>query len=682
MKLSKTKFTANSTCGDFIVEDTKKNDKIKLGHASTFIEFHNNDVETIDIKPINESAFVLAWCDETLDDIYLQSFHADGSSLSPKILIDGDQSGCRNEGTPTGVAVLNNSNDISEQLVMTLYSRGTSGEVAFNITTVNGTHITSKISDNETLLTFSASVSVEAFNESHWLVGLTDNGFIDERVRYAIFNSSGNSINVGGWNASDSDVGLSKDLDVTIFDNRSFAICWHEADSSEFRFDTYMVDHEVVANEVIADTMGAFSEVECQALSNDYLVLAWIDVTQIAYKVYDFDGNVILGQQNIDTVTANAENIALSKHNSTSFIITYTDNSTASKKVAMYNVLGETILSPTQYDNNNNEPVGSASASNLFNFCLDTMVLVGGSNTVAFYSSNYTNLTGWDGSCEEAPAPLVDAFPDVTLNYPADNTITNITAVDFNCSATDDLGLWDVTLYTNLTGSWTANETTFLVGTQDSAEFNLNIDYNASILWNCLVCDITLQCNSSENNYSLNINQTFVDIFTLDLLAPVNNTITEETNITFQYSTSYANNCSLYVNSIEIDNQLTSGLTEVNNNFTTTGLKRWNVNCTDGDSGTYMFIITTAPEPFIQFCTIPLTTIGLMGIFLLISILFIFITVYTRLEILWLITGLLWIITGVAVWYLMQCFSPFNIILSIIFWGLGIFFITMTFRRF
>ncbi len=97
-------------------------------------------------------------------------------------------------------------------------------------------------------------------------------------------------------------------------------------------------------------------------------------------------------------------------------------------------------------------------------------------------------------------------IPITTLNYPADLNITNVTTV-FNCSATDDVSLANVTLYGNWSG-WHANETINLTGTSNSTTFAKNLS-KGTYKWNCYACDGDNNCTFSSANYTFTTYRTY-----------------------------------------------------------------------------------------------------------------------------------------------------------------------------
>jgi len=92
--------------------------------------------------------------------------------------------------------------------------------------------------------------------------------------------------------------------------------------------------------------------------------------------------------------------------------------------------------------------------------------------------------------------------PVVTLVSPEDNLNSSESNMTLVCSATN-LNLTNITLYTNVSGSWTANSTVNVTGTSAQVEFNLTGLEVGTYAWNCLAND------SSENSAFATNNRTF-----------------------------------------------------------------------------------------------------------------------------------------------------------------------------
>ncbi|MFH1522038.1 MAG: BspA family leucine-rich repeat surface protein, partial [archaeon] len=107
----------------------------------------------------------------------------------------------------------------------------------------------------------------------------------------------------------------------------------------------------------------------------------------------------------------------------------------------------------------------------------------------------------------------IDAIaPNVTLNSPTDeNNSINFSNIVFNCSATDEGGLSNLSLYSDYNGSWSLIETKNLSGTSNSTTFARDILTDRGINgsgfidgafdWNCLGYD-AVNSNWSASNFS------------------------------------------------------------------------------------------------------------------------------------------------------------------------------------
>jgi uncharacterized protein (DUF2249 family) len=198
---------------------------------------------------------------------------------------------------------------------------------------------------------------------------------------------------------------------------------------------------------------------------------------------------------------------------------------------------------------------------------------------------------------------LVDtAAPLVTLNLPANNTIFNVTNVNFNFTATDNILLpMNCKLFIDnaLTASnpSTPNNTLtnfFVIGVADGDHY-----------WR-------VECTDNASNTGISQSRNFTvdtDAPNVTLVSPANGTVftISSVNLTFNSTDTVHTSafCSLYIDGI-INQVNSSVLNGTNTNFTASsiadGNHTWRVECTDaagftGVSSTWNFIVdTTAPS--------------------------------------------------------------------------------------
>jgi hypothetical protein len=126
-----------------------------------------------------------------------------------------------------------------------------------------------------------------------------------------------------------------------------------------------------------------------------------------------------------------------------------------------------------------------------------------------FNNSNYTLLV----------IDIVDTTkPNVSLNNPSASYIndsTNLTNVTFNCSATDNYALANISLYiTDSSGlNFAINQTTNITGTSNASNWTLTLP-TGNYTWNCAAYDYYGNRNESNSNrtiiiYDLQVNVSF-----------------------------------------------------------------------------------------------------------------------------------------------------------------------------
>ncbi len=111
-----------------------------------------------------------------------------------------------------------------------------------------------------------------------------------------------------------------------------------------------------------------------------------------------------------------------------------------------------------------------------------------------------------DGTFEMKPAADVEPFVQLVSpvdGYTEDNLTTNVT---FECNATDNAGLVNISLYITdrFNQSFSFNQTSSLSGLADSASWQLEL-VNGTYTWNCLAYDDDANPAWNENNYTARI---------------------------------------------------------------------------------------------------------------------------------------------------------------------------------
>lgn len=112
---------------------------------------------------------------------------------------------------------------------------------------------------------------------------------------------------------------------------------------------------------------------------------------------------------------------------------------------------------------------------------------------------------------------LGDNNPTIILNEPSTSTdFTSGQTVLFNCTATDDIALDNITFYWNLSGSFISNGTNSSPINNSKTSFSRTINTYGDFVWNCYVCDNGSNCLFNETNNTFSYHS-----YSLDIIAPI-----------------------------------------------------------------------------------------------------------------------------------------------------------------
>jgi hypothetical protein len=140
----------------------------------------------------------------------------------------------------------------------------------------------------------------------------------------------------------------------------------------------------------------------------------------------------------------------------------------------------------------------------------------GSSGTNPLYNlTARASATGLNGEGKilimQLSSPSSDNDPVATLNSPDDMENLTSSSVSFNCSASDDIHLDNLTLYGNWSGGWHANETNSSSSNNSQNIFDKTLSEGA-YTWNCLACDNASHCSFASANRTFKIAISYDDI--------------------------------------------------------------------------------------------------------------------------------------------------------------------------
>ena len=203
--------------------------------------------------------------------------------------------------------------------------------------------------------------------------------------------------------------------------------------------------------------------------------------------------------------------------------------------------------------------------------------------------SYYLNATVND-SAENSNSTLIyftlDAYPDVVLSLPSNNTQSSLDIQTFYCNATSSLNLSSASLYIwNSTGGNISDANlTELSGVSNATSWSHNLSSEGTYYWNCLVNDTDGKETWGEENQTIILDVTVPGI-TLESPADGVSSTTSSYNFTFDLSDNYdINECKLIIDgSVSSTSSNVSKLVKngIEASSIAVGTHIWSINCTD-----------------------------------------------------------------------------------------------------
>lgn len=278
-------------------------------------------------------------------------------------------------------------------------------------------------------------------------------------------------------------------------------------------------------------------------------------------------------------------------------------------------------------------------------------------NTVEIQFDNLTNIT-----------ELLN--PIVTLNLPLNNSVVEDANVQFNITATDDVGLANATLFHNLSGTFSAQTTNIISGLNETTVFAETITLDNIIVWNAEVCDSANNCSFAVNNFTLTTQTAAAAPINIFLVTPVNNSVVFSGNTIFTFFVNTTVNASLFINNVL--NQ-TIEVSTGNHSyapvlFSNNQTLEWFVNATNAIStvsGTFNLTIVRSIDDAILVGSCPTTTPETLNLWIFIGMSLFFITIALLFQLPFIgVFGSFMLM--VDSWYIVGCIQFFGLVTALL----------------
>jgi hypothetical protein len=253
------------------------------------VKFTIRTANSIGTAALGPDSFVVAYCDDTSDDVSFQVFNTSGAVITAET--DADTSAGAYDYTSVSVSAFN-----SDEFVIG-WADSMDSDASFSIWWKNGSNQTGII-DADTAVGTSYSVSVSAFDSDEFVIGWFDN--TDDDASFSIYWKNGS--NQTGITDADTSVSTSYSVSVSAFNSSGFAMGYFDYADNDMSVATYYKNTTNIAGfngSWDADTyslkwqsVAAYSAATGIGFcGGDKLVIAWADsVTSGNWSTYYTNG--------------------------------------------------------------------------------------------------------------------------------------------------------------------------------------------------------------------------------------------------------------------------------------------------------------------------------------------------------------------------------------------------------
>jgi len=209
-------------------------DSVRFDHIiDPTIVYEGGDVESVGISALDDTTFVIAWCEATLDRGFWRIYNPDGTAVSNEVIFIQDLGACgtANYGDQLSVSALNDTafaitwfDDVNDSINVSVYGTDEALLYGFGV----------NWSDSA-----ASGSSISAFNDTAFVVGWAGNGVVDD-IKARIYDFKGTPLT--DEILVDGDVGvLGRTVAVDTFNDTAFVITWFDYGGAPDQDITYQI---------------------------------------------------------------------------------------------------------------------------------------------------------------------------------------------------------------------------------------------------------------------------------------------------------------------------------------------------------------------------------------------------------------------------------------------------------
>ncbi|MEA2037295.1 MAG: hypothetical protein U9O94_07315, partial [Nanoarchaeota archaeon] len=388
--------------------------------------FSSNAVESVDASAFDTTSFVIAYVDDTNDDVSTIVYNTNGSVITAEIDIDDAMGGGTN---PNVVAVAT----VTPEKYCVVFIDDTDEDVIFYTVHKNGSILYGPITvDSE--VGGSKAVGITRMTDNSIAISYGDD--VSDQETIAVYYINGTAILSPQQHVSVSShvVSSVSRLTDTTFVN-TFSI--NGANLQAKVFDTS-------GNEILGATTydtienTVYHNADVIRLTDSSFLLGYIDTTDddATVSVMTTSGTETLDSFDIDTDISpgfSAQSCGIATINNHSGILAYFDDNENDISYGIFDTNGTLLFGPTDVDTGAVDQGVAVIASDNDNpdalsLCSDTAIIIWAS-AQSWTAIHTNNNSGWDGSCNAVPTLTSTAFTSSDLVSDA-NAYLNTTYTD------------------------------------------------------------------------------------------------------------------------------------------------------------------------------------------------------------------------------------------------------------
>jgi hypothetical protein len=296
---------------------------LKADFVDPTVIFTAVSVTSVHTCPLDTHTFVIAYSDDTNDDFSFQIYDTNGTQVLAETDVDTTSGGSM-DYTSVGVSAFNSTTFVIGWFDLT------DADATFAIYNKTGSLLSGPTDVDTNVYLYGQSVQVSCFNSTHFVIGWFDS--YDEVAIFAVYTSG--SVLKAGPTTVDATAGSAcSSVSVSAFDSTHFVIGWNDNAATDAVFAVYYSNGTLITGPTIVDnSVGDSRSVSVSALDSTHFVIGFNDYADqdATFAVYYSNGTLMTGPTDADTaVGIYCSSVQVSALNSTAFVISWYNNNGA-----------------------------------------------------------------------------------------------------------------------------------------------------------------------------------------------------------------------------------------------------------------------------------------------------------------------------------------------------------------